>query len=376
MLSLYIHVPFCVRKCHYCGFYSTEYTQQTVDAYICALRNEAAVHHKAFRNRLIESLYIGGGTPSVLLPEQLGELLGIVREHFQVAPGAEMTIEANPSTVSEEKLELLHASGLNRLSLGIQSFSDEALKTLGRFHSARDACEAFMLSRKEGFANISIDLIYGIPGQSLVEWNETLVQSISLAPEHISTYSLSLDEGSRFIVEVEAGRLALPDDDLVAAMYETAVRKLRGAGYGRYEISNFALPGFTCRHNRNYWERGEYLGLGPAAWSFIGNTRYRSVADVDEYIGRVKTGRSVIAEEEIVDANRAATETVMLSLRTSSGVDMLSYEQQYGAEALQQLARNARPLIDAGLLVQTNGRLMLAERGVLIANEALARLAE
>ncbi|HXY53695.1 MAG TPA: radical SAM family heme chaperone HemW [Nitrospirota bacterium] len=375
MISLYIHVPFCVRKCHYCGFYSTHYTQEAFDAYILALRKEAKVRQGAFSGSVFDSLYIGGGTPTVLSPEQLGELLGIVREHFQVAPGAEMTIEANPGTVSEDKLELLHASGLNRLSLGVQSFSDHVLRTLGRLHSAVEAYKAVMLSRKAGFANISVDLIYGIPGQSMAEWNETLTEAISLAPKHVSAYSLSLDEGSRFIAEAEAGRFALPDDELVAEMYEIAVSRLRGAGYERYEISNFAFPGFACLHNSNYWERGEYLGLGPGAWSFVGNARYRTIADVREYARLLKAGYSVIAEEEIIDSRRAANETVMLGLRTSCGVDMFSYGQRYGAEALEQLSRKAGPLIDASLLIHANGRLMLAERGFLVANEALARLA-
>jgi oxygen-independent coproporphyrinogen-3 oxidase len=374
MLSLYIHVPFCVRKCHYCGFYSTAYTRETVDDYISALRNEVAGHQSAFSSRVFDSVYIGGGTPTVLLPEQLRELLGIATEHFHVAPGAEMTIEANPSTVSEDKLEQLRAGGLNRLSLGVQSFSDDDLKTLGRLHTAREAYDAFMLSRRAGFTNIGMDLIYGIPGQSIAVWNETLIKAISLTPEHISAYSLSLDEGSRFMVEAEAGRFVLPDDEPVAAMYEVAVSRLTGAGYERYEISNFSFPGFACRHNRSYWERGEYLGLGPSAWSFIGNTRYRAIADVHEYVRRLKVGLSVIAEEEIIDSHRAANETVMLGLRTARGVDLMRYEQKYGAEALTQLVRNAAPLIDASLLVEANGRLMFTERGILVANEALARL--
>jgi oxygen-independent coproporphyrinogen-3 oxidase len=363
-----------VRKCHYCGFYSTAYIKETVDGYLSALRDEAAGYQSAFSSRVFDSVYIGGGTPTVLLPEQLRDLLSIATEHFQVAPGAEMTIEANPGTVSDDRLEQLRAGGLNRLSLGVQSFSNDVLETLGRLHSAHEAYDAFMRSRRAGFTNIGMDLIFGIPGQSIAVWNETLTEAISLTPEHISAYSLSLDEGSRFMVEAEAGRLVLPDDEPVAAMYEVAVSRLTGAGYERYEISNFSFPGFACRHNRNYWERGEYLGLGPAAWSFIGNTRYRAIADVHEYIRRLKAGLSVIEEEEIVDSHRAANETVMLGLRTARGVDLIRYEQKYGAEALKQLARNAAPLIDASLLVEANGCLMFTERGILVANEALARL--
>ena len=374
MLSLYIHVPFCVRKCNYCGFYSTGYSSQSADHYLSALRIEATGYQQAFSRRVFDSVYIGGGTPTVLALEQSERLMGVVNEHFQIARDAEYTIEANPNTVTGPQLMELQERGINRLSLGIQSFSDDLLKILGRLHTAQEAADAFMLARNAGFRNIGVDLIYGIPGQTTTKWKETLDRALALKPEHVSAYSLSLDEGSWFLDEVEAGRIAMPPTDSAADMYELAVVKLGDSGYENYEISNFCLPGFSCRHNRNYWDRGEYLGLGPGAWSFIEGRRYRTVADVREYAMRLTEGMTVVDCEEIVVPRQAANETVMLGLRTSQGVDLVRYEQTYGADALRQLQYNAAPLKLADLLTEMGGRLRLTRGGAFIINEVLARL--
>jgi oxygen-independent coproporphyrinogen-3 oxidase len=374
MLSLYIHIPFCVRKCHYCGFYSTTYTLQQADEYIAALRLEAANHQHVFDSRTFDSVYIGGGTPTVLSSKQLENLIGLIHEYFQISQDAEWTIEANPNTVSSGQLMLLREYGVNRLSLGVQSFNDEVLRTLGRLHTAEEAADAVKFARSAGFTNVGIDLIYGVPGQTAAQWDETLDRAIILEPEHVSAYSLSIDEGSRFMSEAEAGRFALPRDEQVAPLYERAVERLDRAGYGRYEISNFCLPGFICRHNMNYWQRGEYLGLGSGAWSFIAGRRYQGVADVRGYSERLKAGLSVIEDEEVVGPRHASNESVMLGLRTAQGVDLARFGREFGADALQQLERNAAPLKQAGLLEGTEGRIRLTGRGFLLVNEAVARL--
>ena len=374
MLSLYIHVPFCVGKCHYCGFYSTTYTLEQANEYIAALRLEAANYQNVFTGRTFDSVYIGGGTPTALPPDHLEKLIAVIHKHFHVSRDAECTIEANPNTVSGNRLNLLREGGVNRLSLGVQSFNDDVLKTLGRLHSALEAVDAFMLARNAGFTNIGVDLIYGVPGQTADEWDETLERVISLEPEHVSAYSLSVDEGSRFRREAEAGRFALPGDEQVATMYGRAVNNLGRAGYNRYEISNFSLPGFICRHNMNYWERGEYLGLGPGAWSFISGRRYRTIADVREYSRRMNAGLSVIEDEEVANFRQAANETVMLGLRTVQGVDRVRYERVFGADTVRLLEKNAAPLKQAGLIEESKGRIRLTERGFLLADEALARL--
>jgi oxygen-independent coproporphyrinogen-3 oxidase len=374
MLSLYIHIPFCVGKCHYCGFYSTIYTEQLATEYIAALRREAAAYASALKGRTFDSVYLGGGTPTVLSPSQLEKLIVTAHDFFQISRNAEFTAEANPNTVSGGQLTTLLEGGVNRLSLGVQSFSDDVLKTLGRRHNARQAADAFTIARNAGFASIGIDLIYGVPGQTEDEWNGTLDLTAGLQPEHVSAYSLSLDEGSRFMIEAEAGSFALPGDDRVAAMYEHAVEKLDLAGYGRYEISNFSRPGFACRHNMNYWARGEYLGLGPGAWSFIGGTRYHAIADVREYSSRLNAGLPVIVDEEAAGPRQAANESVMLGLRTGRGVDLARFGRDFGDGALRQLEHNAASLREAGLLVREQGRIRLTNRGFLLATEALSRL--
>jgi oxygen-independent coproporphyrinogen-3 oxidase len=374
MLSLYIHIPFCVGKCRYCGFYSTMYSPDRADEFISGLKNEAALYRKDFIHRPFGSIYIGGGTPTVLSPPQLMLLIRVIREHFPIDDDVEFTVEANPNTVTSQKLSLLRAQGVNRLSLGVQSFSDEILQTVGRLHSGEQAADAFRLARIAGFGNISVDLIYGIPGQAMSHWEETLGEVIALKPEHVSAYSLSLDEGSQFKRQAEAGGLTMPDDEVSAAMYENAVETLNNACYRQYEISNFSLPGYECRHNMNYWDRGEYLGLGPGAWSFISGTRSATISDVVEYSQRLSVGRSVIDSRETIGPVPSARETILLGLRTKKGLDLARFKREFGADLLGLLERNAIPLRDAGLLSLAEGRLRLTGSGILLSNEALARL--
>jgi oxygen-independent coproporphyrinogen-3 oxidase len=283
-------------------------------------------------------------------------------------------VEANPNTITIEKLSLLLAQGVNRLSLGVQSFSDEVLQTLGRLHTGEQAVDAFRLARIAGFRNIGVDLIYGIPGQTATHWEETLDALIALEPEHVSAYSLSLDDGSQFKREADAGGFTMPDDEVIAVMYESAVETLNNACYGQYEISNFSLPGYECRHNMNYWDRGEYLGLGPGAWSFMSGTRSANISDTVEYSKRLSDGRSAIDVREMLGPLSSARETILLGLRTMKGLDLVRFKLEFGADLLGQLERNAVPLMDAGLLSLAEGRLRLTESGILLSNEALARL--
>ncbi len=374
MLSLYLHIPFCVRKCLYCGFYSTPYLSQHADDYITALRLESLQYRDNLRGKLVNSVYIGGGTPTTLSCEQWTSVMSIIREGFPLSEPFEFTVEANPNTATVDSLAFLQKHGVNRLSIGIQSFSDTVLAILGRVHTAAQAEESFMMARNAGFQNIGIDLIYGVPGQTSRDWENTVDRALKLGPEHISTYCLSLDEGSHFLLEAEAGNLALPDDDATAGMYNFAVREFVSAGYRRYEISNFSIPGYECRHNMNYWERGEYLGLGPGSWSFLSGRRYHNVADVHEYSRRLKAGLPVSIDEEIVDTVRASEEAIMLGLRTAQGVDLRRYELEFGREALFRLEAGIVMLRNAGLVSVKDGRLMLTERGILLSNEAFTRL--
>ncbi len=374
MLSLYLHVPFCVRKCLYCGFYSTRYSSQQAFSYVSALQIEAARYKDNFSKVVFDSVYIGGGTPTVLSREQWVPIFKIIHENFRLSENVEFTVEANPNTITVDNIVFLRAHGVNRLSIGVQSFSDRVLKTLGRAHTAAQAEEAFKTARNAGFQNISIDLMYGVPGQSHDDWVTSVHRVLTLEPEHISSYCLSLDEGSQFMREAEAGRLALPDDDVAARMYEFAFRALTGAGYRHYEISNFSLSGYECLHNMNYWERGEYLGLGPGAWSFISGERYHAVADLHEYSRRLIAGLSIVEDVETAKNGRAAEETIMLGLRTAKGIDLRKYEQEFGPEASRYLEACIATLRDSGLVQVRDGRLMLTDRGILLSDEALTRL--
>jgi oxygen-independent coproporphyrinogen-3 oxidase len=350
------------------------YSTDRADEFISSLKNEAAKYREDFTHRPFGSIYIGGGTPTVLSPLQLVLLIRVIREYFPIDDDVEFTVEANPNTVTSEKLSLLLAEGVNRLSLGVQSFSDEILQTLGRLHSGEQAADAFRLARIAGFRNIGVDLIYGIPGQTSTHWEETLGAVIALKPEHVSAYSLSLDDGSQFKREAEAGGFMMPDDEISAAMYEKAVEALNNACYGQYEISNFSLPGYECRHNMNYWDRGEYLGLGPGAWSFLSGTRSANIPDTVEYSQRLSDGCSVIDARETIGPVPSARETIFLRLRTMKGLDLVRFKLEFGADLLGRLESNAVPLRDAGLLCMTDGRLRLTDSGILLSNEALARL--
>ncbi len=374
MLSLYVHIPFCVKKCPYCGFYSTRYSSQSADEFIVALRGEAESYKAEFVDRPISTVYIGGGTPTALNTRQLSEILTTIRSCFEISKNAEFTLEANPNSLTREHLEELREKGANRLSLGVQSFSDEVLHTLGRLHTSEEAERAFYLARSAGFQNIGMDLMYGIPGQAMDQWQDTLKTSLGCRPEHVSVYSLSLDDGSFFHQLFEAGNFDCPDDDAAAEMYEFAISILQGSGYRRYEISNLSLPGFECRHNRNYWCRGEYLGLGPAACSFISQRRHYNIADTEEYAKRIAKGVSPIADSELTGPDQASRETLLLSLRTVEGLDLEQYRIEYGDLLLERLERNMAPLVSEGLLEVYEDRATLTERGILLSNEALVRL--
>lgn len=375
MPSLYIHIPFCVRKCLYCGFYSTAYASKPANNYLDALGLEAALYRDRFRDIVFETVYLGGGTPTALTLEQLSRTISLIKEHFTIAVNAEFTVEANPGTLTERKLEFLRTQGVNRLSIGVQSFSDDVLVKLGRIHTAREAVDAVTNARNAGFTNISIDLIYGVPGQTPATWNETLRRTVDLGTEHLSAYSLSYDEGTAFTKEARAGRLVPMADEEVAALYEAAIDVLSRAGYTHYEISNFAAPGFECRHNMNYWNRGEYLGLGPGAWSFVAGRRHANIADVHDYYRRLGVREPVVAYEEFPDRAQAANEAFMLGLRTNRGTDHARYAESLAPEARLHFSVEITRLENAGLLYETNGRLRLTDHGMFVSDEVLAKLA-
>ena len=374
MLSLYIHIPFCVKKCLYCGFYSTPYTANSADSFVSALCLDAARRRDEFSESSFDTVYIGGGTPTALSRGQLGKVFRIIRDQFRISGDAEYTIEANPNSITTEGLALLLDNGVNRLSIGVQSFSDSILRTLGRLYTGEEALNAVVQARSAGFRNVGIDLMYGIPGQTLSDWKHSLESALALTPDHISVYGLSLDDGTWFASEAEAGRLLVPDDEAAVTMSVVAVAALTAAGYGHYEISNFARPGFACRHNVNYWERGAYLGIGPGAWSFLGGRRFSNSRDNEEYCRRLHAGLSPVVMNEIVEPSQAAAEAIMLALRMEEGVDLARFGQEHGASALERLTSKGKRLARSGFAAVSLDRLRLTERGMQLSDSVIARL--
>ena len=370
-ISLYIHVPFCAAKCAYCDFASFPGREADWRRYFEVLWGEIALWKPALTGYEAVTLFIGGGTPTLVPPEFLTETLERVREAVPFVRDAEITVEGNPGTLSPEKLARCRYAGVNRLSLGAQSFDNRLLKSLGRIHTAGQIAGAVAMARDAGFGNVSLDLIYALPGQDMSDWRRTLDMALALGVEHLSAYSLIVEEGTPMAMRVASGEAILPDDDEVNAMQQAAVRALASEGYQRYEISNYARPGFRCRHNLVYWQRGEYLGLGCAAHSLFGNRRFHNPDELDEYL----IGRRMLEDRELTPTD-AMEETLMLSTRTVRGLDLAGWQREFarpfeqGREAI--LAKLAR----SGFVEITDGFLRLTERGMELHNSVVLELLE
>lgn len=376
---LYIHIPFCLKKCIYCDFLSVPGEEPLQARYVEALKKELRL--KAHETPL-DGIYIGGGTPTVLDGDRIKEILNVVGESFSVDKSPEVTVEANPDTVDKTKLELLLKSGVNRLSIGVQSLEDRELSVLGRTHTAARALEAIKSAKQVGFKNISIDLIYGIPGQGVIDpllsWKQSLQRVINLGdlgPEHISAYELTPESGTPLYKGIEQKTIVMPDGDLAADMFDSAVEMLTGAGYGHYEISNYALPGFECRHNLNYWRRGEYTGVGAGAHSFENGIRFKNTGDINSYIEFIDAGRSAAIEHEEADPVK---EAVFLGLRMTEGIPLEGATGPFSStlEGLNGLmdAERVGDFISEGLMEIKNNRLRLTGRGLRLYNRVVVEL--
>lgn len=366
--ALYIHVPFCRRKCHYCDFASVPLEADLVKRYLGALKREAERELASWpAGWEVPSIYIGGGTPTALEPEDLEAVLAVAAL-FPRAPGAEWTVEANPGTLDRAKLALLAAAGVNRLSLGVQSFDDDLLSFLGRVHTAREAEEAWDMARSAGFSNLNLDLIYAIPGQTLGAWRRTLKRAVSLQPEHLSAYSLSIEPGTEFGRRAEAGSLKPVAEELDLSMYRAAQELLGEAGLKQYEISNFARPGFECRHNLVYWRNEPYLGLGPAATSYLSGVRRTNREDVGEYVRALTAGEDPTAAREVATLELGMAETVILGLRLTEGIAWERFYGRFGRDLRDVFADPIRRLTRAGLVEADAQGLRLTPRGLPVAN--------
>ena len=372
-LELYFHIPFCVRKCRYCDFLSAPADEGTRDAYMRALRRETVGRAGEYGDHRVVSVFVGGGTPSVVDAGQLAELLRIVRECCCLEKDAEISVEINPGTADGRKLEEYRRAGFNRLSIGLQSMDGEELKRLGRVHTAEDFLETYGAAVKAGFQNINVDLMSGLPGQTPESWRRTLSAVLGLAPQpaHISAYSLILEEGTPFFDMARRGELELPDEDEDRLMYRETEAVLHQAGYRRYEISNYAKPGFECRHNCGYWTRREYLGFGVGAASLMGETRFRNGDSLAAYLERPLGCRE---EQHRLSRAEQMEEFMFLGLRLTEGVDPREFGARFGGRLEDVyggvIGKNKR---DGLLEERSGGRLALTERGLDLSNYVMAQ---
>ncbi|HWR59647.1 MAG TPA: radical SAM family heme chaperone HemW [Thermodesulfovibrionales bacterium] len=367
---LYIHIPFCVKKCIYCDFLSVPYDNALAMNYVSSITKELELRkHTA---RTLKSVYIGGGTPTTVPTPDLIRILRKIKDSFDIAPDAEITIEANPGTTGKETFTALYESGINRISLGAQSFNEDELKLLGRIHDSSDALRSIVGARHAGITNISIDLIYGIPGQTLDAWSHTVSEAIEISPEHISAYELTIEDGTPLHKLIAKGEMEKPDEEIIVDMYYHAIDRFAKAGYGQYEISNFARPGFECRHNLNYWNRGQYIGVGAAAHSFIENERTRNTDDIEKYIRATQGGKLAVEENNVISPADAAKELIFLGLRKTEGLKIAECRNILGID----IAKTSKDLIAEGLLVSDSGRLRLTKKGIVVSTSVIAELLE
>ena len=373
MSALYLHVPFCRSKCHYCSFSSSAGCSDLFIPYVAALKKELS---SIATDNLppLQSIFIGGGTPTILPSDLLTGILDSCRKLFSMAAVTEVSVEANPGTVGEGYLRALALAGVNRLSMGVQSFVDRDLKNLGRIHSADEACAAVRTARKAGFANINLDLMCGLPGQTVSSWQQTLDRALALQPEHLSVYQLTVEPETPFAELLHSGRLSLPAEEEVIEMDRRTEQSCGDAGLIRYEISNYARPGLECRHNVNYWENGEYLAAGASAVSYRDGVREKRIADIRDYIGKMMASLSVVEESERLSPDASFRETVIMGLRMVRGVSRDNLRRRYGRDVDEYYGQTLGKLRDLGMVELTVTHLRLTRRGRPLANMIMADL--
>jgi oxygen-independent coproporphyrinogen-3 oxidase len=359
---IYVHIPFCARICPYCAFYKDLIDRSQTERFCQAILREFEQYQETPASKsaalLPTTVYFGGGTPTALTISQLELLLGGLREQLDLSQLREWTMEANPGSISPRKAALLARFGVNRISLGVQSWDHSLLKLLGRDHSANQATESFRILRAAGFSNINIDLMFGLPGQTIDQWHRTLERTVALGPEHISAYCLTYEEDTEFFLRHARGEFR-SDMDVEAGFFEMAIPMLEAAGYEHYETSNYARPGFASLHNQAYWSGQDYLGIGPSAFSTIGLRRWQNIPNYREYIDRISSGRSAIGSAEDLTAEMKRSEKIALSLRTRHGVS---------ATLLESFPDQTREFIRLGLLQRLNGNFVLTRAGKLVAD--------
>ena len=363
--GLYVHVPFCLTRCGYCDFNAYAGLDHLSNRYVRALAGEARLHAPDWAGVPFASVFFGGGTPTTVDPAELVGLIGELRRSFALDSSGEITVEANPDTVDVRSLSALRAGGVNRLSMGAQSFDPSVLEALERVHQPSSVRRAFAEARSAGFDDVNLDLIFGADGETLASWRRTLEETLNLRPEHVSAYALTIEPATPLGRAVADGDTPPPDPDRQADMFELACEVLGAAGYEHYEVSNWALPGRECRHNLGYWQRRPYLGLGAGAHSWRDGRRFWNLRPPQQYLETVERGDRPIGGEEVLDRDEERLESVFLGLRTSAGVSATDVDPE-----------RAEPFLDEGLLRERDGRLVLTERGLFLANDVVLALTD
>jgi oxygen-independent coproporphyrinogen-3 oxidase len=372
MAGIYIHIPFCRQKCYYCDFYKTVNTS-LLPKFLQALKNEIRDRKNYLSNEKVETIYFGGGTPSVLTDSNLSEILNYLKQNFVVSPDAEITFEANPDDLTPEYLSHIYTTGINRLSVGIQSFQDKFLEKMNRRHNKQQAIEAIENSAKQGFNNISIDLIYGLPGLTLKEWKSDLTQVLQLPVQHLSAYHLTYHEGTAFYTWLKKGTLKELKEAESIAQFETLIETAGKMGYEQYEISNFAKNKLYSRHNSAYWMGVNYLGLGPSAHSYNGISRSWNVSHIDSYIKCIENNLSYFEEEQLTEKQKY-NEYILTRIRTIWGVSLIEIENRFGPEMASYFFKNIDNQIKLNLVVHKNNIFTLTAKGLFISDEIMTNL--
>ncbi len=368
-IGIYIHIPFCIQKCAYCDFHSYSHMEHKIKFYVDALIKEMKQWADQFEDYKIKTIFIGGGTPSILPIEEMEKILNVLHACFKCMPNIEFTIESNPGTLEKEKIRYYLESGINRLSIGLQAWQDPLLKILGRIHTREQFLKNYFIARDTGFKNINIDLMFGLPDQTLEQWDETLKEVIHLKPDHLSTYSLKLEEGTPLNKLYKTGHLNLPSEEEERNMYYLTINQLLDFGYNHYEISNFSKKGRECIHNNIYWENQEYIGFGLGAHSYIDKIRFSNTTHLEEYIHKMNKNENIRILEEKTSLKDEIEETMFLGLRRMKGINISNFMSRFGISPMQLYANEIEELERNGLLQIDDQSIRLTSKGIDLSNQ-------
>lgn len=368
-LALYIHIPFCKAKCNYCDFNSYAGREDDVPGYFDALKKEIELYKEKLQDFVFRTVFIGGGTPSLVSSKYIYDVFNLCKQRFNILHDAEVSIEVNPGTLSYEKLLSYKSMGINRLSIGLQAWQDRILKSLGRIHRVDEFVENYNLAKKVGFKNINIDLIFGLPVQTLNDWRETLKNVICLEPSHVSCYSLKIEDDTVFGRQLTVGELISPDDGLDRDMYYAAIDELCKHNYKHYEISNFSRPGFECKHNLVYWRGEQYIGLGAGAHSYFQGKRFNNILSLDRYSEAILNNKNIIENVDKIDYNEQISEFIILGLRLLDGINLSEFRQKFKKDIFELFGGKIKKLLKKDLLSIEGDKLMLTTSGLDFANQ-------